>query len=268
MEPAPDQDYYPRLLGLASSTPSPTSGRQFELLVTGTDQIGALAKLSAILAHHEVNLTFCGGYYILAPDTFVWTAFIDLTHSKSSIDRVLRDLRRLDFVSEVKSLETRGESIDRFLFPVIIHGDRRGIIMGLQSLQEEETQLTRMLGPPGAVIMFELGRAYANGSIEDFPDLLKESRPKERLDLAAAWLRMPGWGVLTFNTAKFDRDGSIRVKVTEPPSIVDEGKQESYFLRGLITAIIEFVLKKRVNVASASYDGPSRSLQLTLRAST
>jgi hypothetical protein len=258
--------HYPRIVGLAPQERRGSSDKWFELLVTGRDQIGGLAKLTALLAQYSVNLAPSGGYYLITPDTFVWTTFADFTHSMSPLERVLGDIRRLDFVSRTSAVEVKGAALDQFLFPVVINNNHRGIIMSLSPLLKAEQRLTEMLGSAGAVLMFEEGKAYARDSMEQLRETIPESEPMEFLDTVASWLRTTGWGIITFDTTRFDDEGTVGVLIREPPNSLTEGKPESHFMNGVVVGIIESVYNRSVNATSSRYDEPSQSLRLVLQA--
>jgi predicted amino acid-binding ACT domain protein len=256
--------YYPRIVGLAPHGGNGHSGTWAELLVTGHDEIGGAAKLATLLAKHNVNLAPSGGYYLVSPDRFVWTTFADFRLSTLSLDDVVKDVRRLDFVSKAEAIEIVGVPLDRFLFPVIMHGDRRGIIMGLSPLLKMEERLAAIIGTAGSVVMFEEGKAYATEGLQSVLKNGAGAEPRQLLDTASAWGRVMGWGIFTVGIETLDDDGTITVMVDEPPNGLS-GNHESHFFDGVVVGAIEFVLRKKVYVALSKYDEPTRTLQLVLR---
>jgi predicted amino acid-binding ACT domain protein len=258
--------YVPRVLGVEPQGPGKPHGKWIELLVTGRDEIGGLAKLTALLAERNINLVLSGGYYMLASGIFVWTTFIDLTHSKSSSEDLVRDLERLDFVSRAEAAELDDVEVDRFLFPVVIGGYGRGLLMHLSSLIEMEIRLTDMLGSAGSVLMFEEGKTYAKKGIRDLLKDSTESEPRRLLDACAAWGRAMGWGVFSNDVTKLEVDGTVTVTVGEPPNSLIPN-HESHFFDGVVAGGAEFALKRKVNVTSSKYDEPTRTLRVVLQAS-
>jgi len=235
------------------------------LLVTGRDEIGGLASLTELLARHNVNLAPSGGYYLLTPDTFVWTTFADFSHSKSSKEKVVGGLRGLDFVSKVDAIEMKGPALDQFLFPVMIGENHRGIIMDLSALMKVEQGLTKLLGSAGAALMFEEGKTFGESTLEHNLARIPEMEPAQLLDVVGGWLKATGWGIFKFDTTKFYDEGMVSVTIGEPPNSLNEGTQVSRFLNGVVVAIVEFVFNLKARVMVSRYDGPLRSLHLTLR---
>lgn len=265
MESSSRERTYPRIVGLAPQKSDGSAGRWVELLVTGHDEIGGAGNLATLLAKHNVNLAPSGGYYLLAPGTFVWTTFADFGASDSSLDTVLNDVRRLNFVARAEAVEVDGMALDRFLFPVIIKGDRRGVIMDLHSLLKMEERLTGILGSAGSVAMYEEGKAYATDGLRVILKDSGNSEPDHLLDTASAWARVMGWGVFTFGTATLDDDGTINVMVSEPPNCLTRKNHESHFFDGVVVGAVEFALRRKVYVVLSRYDEPTRTLQLVLR---
>ena len=263
------QRYYPRLIGMGPQVMGKPSDHWYELLVTGRDEIGGLAKLSKILFGNRINVGPAGGYQLLTTDTFVWTTFIEPTSSKS-LSEALAKIRSLDFVTKAEAIEVKGGAegnylLDMFLFPLIIYGERRGIIMDGQALKEEENRLTNLLGSAGEVLMFEQGKAYATGSIKGLPETITGSSPAEFLNYVTDWLRELGWGMVTYDTTRFYEDGTVGVTLRDPPYSAGGGERESSFVRGVLVGIVELVLNRKMTVALHEYDGPSRILRLELR---
>jgi hypothetical protein len=265
MEPSAIQHYYPRIIGLTPQSDRGEEHKWVELLVTGRDEVGGLARLATLLAERGVDLTPSGGYYVLTPGTFVWTTFADLKRSKSSAEDVLRDLKRFDFVAKAEAVEVGSVAVDKFLFPVITSGDRRGLVMDLHSLMEMEKRLTQILGSAGSVLMFEQGKAYAKEGLEYILKDVAENEPRVLLDACAAWGRTMGWGVFSNDTTKLDIDGTVIVTISEPPNSLVPNR-ESHFIDGLVVGGAEFALKRKVNVVLSRYDESTRSLRVVLQA--
>jgi hypothetical protein len=253
------------MVGLAPQSEDGQSHKWVELLVTGRDEIGGLARIATRLAESKVDLAPSGGYYVLAPGKFVWATFADLVHSDMSSKDVLRDLKRFDFVSSIELVEVDGIPVERFLFPVIVMGDRRGLVMDLQSLIEMERRLTQILGSAGSVLMFEQGKAYAKEGLGHYLKDITQSKSEQLFDACSAWGRTMGWGVFSVDTTKLVADGTLFVTVNEPPNSLAPN-HESHFFDGLLAGGAEFVLKRKVVVVQSRYDEPTRSLQVVLRA--
>jgi predicted amino acid-binding ACT domain protein len=257
---------YPRIVGLTPQGKPGLSDKWYELLVVGKDRTGSLAKLTAILAEHDINLAPSGGYYLVTPDTFVWTTFANFTDAKSPPESVLKDLRRLDFVSSAEGVEVKNAALDEFLFPVVISGSYRGIIMSLSPLLKAEQRLTEMLGTSGDVLMFEEGKAYALECLAQLRASITDAEPEGFLKDVAAWLRTTGWGIITFDIARLATDGTVSVQVEDPPNAVIKGERESHFTNGVVAGIIEGVFKRKVRLELSRYEKPS-TLRLGFRAS-
>jgi hypothetical protein len=253
---------YQRVLGIIPHGPKSGDDRWHELLVTGEDGLGALAKLANVLALNGVNLSPCGGYYTVSPGTFVWTTFANFTRSRSTLQRVIKDLKRLEFVRRVEAVSMAGVAVDQFLFPVMITENVRGLIMSLEPLLRVESRLLETFGSAGASLMFEEGRQYAIESLRQLREVLPGSAPKEFLALVVSWLRTTGWGLFEFDALRLEKEGAVTVKVGEPPNAVVSGLPRSNFLNGATAGVIESVFGRAVRLTDSAYDEPRKTLRL------
>lgn len=240
-------------------------GKLFELLVIGADQMGAFSKLSTLLSQHTVNILPSGGYYLLRPGTFIWTTFADFSKSKSPPEYVIRDLRRLSFVTEVKAKKLDGTNFDQFLFPVIYMGKFRSAIFSVEPLLGVERRLKEQFGPPGGVIMFEEGRQYVTETVRQLGEALPGVQSEILLRNVVGWLRTTGWGLFDFDDSKLAGSREIKVTVREPPIVVVPGLLKSDFVNGVTAGVVEAVYKRRMSLDSNSYDPKNRSLTLVFR---
>lgn len=242
-------------------------GRRYELLVTGKDEIGGLSKLTARLANRGVDLSLSGGYYIVAPGTFVWTTFANFDKSRASLETVIKDLRGLGFVTEVEAVEMGKVAFDQFLFPLVIMNGFRGVIMNMGPLLRVEQRLTEQFGSGGAVLMFEEGKQYALESVSQVREALPESSPEELLNAVVAWLRTTGWGIFAFDVSQFEDAGKVKVTIVEPPNAAVRGVDQSHFANGTTAGIIESVFGMRVRLAHSSYEESEKTLMLAFESS-
>jgi predicted amino acid-binding ACT domain protein len=256
--------YFPRMIGMAPDGKF-SEDKLFELLVLGMDRLGALSKLTTLLAQHKVNIIPSGGYSIWKPGTFIWTTFADFSRTKSPVEYVLRDLKRIDFVTEAKAKKLNGTHIDQFLFPVYLLNSFRGVIFSIEPLLGVERRLIEQIGPPGEVILFEEGRNYAIETLGQLVEAFPNTRQEALLENVVAWLRTTGWGLFEFAASRLEEAGELGVVVTEPPIAVIHGLRKSNFLNGVAAGVIEAVYKRRMKLESELYDSAKKSLVLLFR---
>jgi hypothetical protein len=254
---------YPRMVGISPQGPKSGDDRWHELLVAGEDEVGALAKLANVLALNGVNLAPSGGYYSVSPGAFVWTTFANFTRTRSTLEHVIKDLKRLEFVRRVEAVSMTGVAVDQFLFPVMITEKVRGLIMSLEPLLGVERRLLETFGSAGASLMFEMGRQYTIESLRQLREVLPGSAPEEFLALVVSWLRTTGWGIFEFDAPRLEKEGAVIVNIGEPPNAVVSGLPRSNFLNGATAGIIESVFGSVVRLTDSAYDEPGKSLRLT-----
>lgn len=262
-KPAP---LYPRIIALAPDKSHDGPAKWYELLITGTDEVGVLSKVSRVLADHGVNLNPSGGYYSDRPGFFVWTTFADFSGTRSPLESVVRDIKRLEFVDTVNAFEMGDEVFDRFLFPVMVTKGFRGLLFNVEPLLRLEQRFIERFGSPGSAIMFEEGRQYSLELLRQYESILSRDGQRRLLENMVAYLRAAGWGLFEFDFSKIDKTGEIYVQVVDPPSAGMPEMGSSYFTNGLVAGVIEGICKRAVSVKSASYEAPKRTLKLRLKA--
>ena len=179
---------YPRMVGISPQGPKSGDDRWHELLVAGEDEVGALAKLANVLALNGVNLAPSGGYYSVSPGAFVWTTFANFTRTWSTLEHVIKDLKRLEFVRRVEAVSMTGL---RWTIPLPrdVTEKVKGLIMSLEPLLGVERRLLETFGSAGASLMFEMGRQYTIESLRQLREVLPGLAPEEFLALVVSWLR-------------------------------------------------------------------------------
>ncbi len=241
-----------------------TSGKVYEILVTGRTVPGVAAKLSAVMADNYVNLYPSGGYYSHEPGKFVWTTFVDFVASKSAIESVTADIEMLDFVDNVESNKMSDVVFDQYLFPVMAGNDSRVIVFRLQPLLAVERKLMDTFGSGGASIMFEEGKSYALATLREYDAMLPRASPELLLKNVVAGLRTTGWGLYTFDVSRLLIDGTAEVTIREQPIAVDPEFRDSPFTNGMVAGIIERICSEKMGVKSSKYDASKKILTLTL----
>jgi predicted amino acid-binding ACT domain protein len=259
----PKGPLYRRVGGEDPRRPQSRADKWYELLVTGSDGVGALSKLTGVFARHEVNLGPSGEYYTGPSGEFAWTTFANFSNSQSPIERVVKELQKFEFVARVDSVKVQEIAIERFLFPVMITEKFRGLILNLEPLLGVERRLLETFGSAGAALMFEEGRQYAIESLRQLREVQPGSEPHDFLDFVISWLRTTGWGVFEFDTRRFDGSGAVKVRVLEPPNAVVSGLLQSNFTNGATAGIIEVIYGRAMRIVESAYEESKRALRLT-----
>jgi len=255
--------HYQRIVGITPIGSKSLEDRWYEILVTGRDEIGALSKMTAILAQQGVNLAPSGGYYTTVPGTFVWTTFANFNGFRASVDEVTRDLKRLGFVAEVDIVRMEDGASDQFLFPVMISDKSRGIIFSVEPLLRVEQRLIVQLGSAGAALMFDQGRDYAIENFRQLPEALSKSQSTVSMNEAVTWLRTTGWGIFEFDTSQLESAGRVNVRIFEPPNAAVQDSSQSHFANGVAAGVIEAVCGRKAHLASSFYNESEKLLRLT-----
>ena len=149
---------------------------------------------------------------------------------------------------------------DKFLFPVVIQGKNRVLIMRLSPLLNIEKRLTDELGSAGGAIMFREGEGYAAETLRQYRAALGNVRAELLLETVKDGLRATGWGLFEFRAM---RDG-YEATVDEAP-LLEGSTEPSRFLCGIVAGIVESVFSVRVKIVQSTVD--SRTQRVSVRMS-
>jgi hypothetical protein len=264
--PEAPQGYSPRLIGLAVPLGSARSGKVYEFLARGSDEVGTLSKLNGILNAHHLRLMTAGGYSVPEQGKFVWSGFADYSHSEFTAEETLREIKALSFVTHAEATKIDEVLFDRYLFPVTIFGKQRAIIFRAEPFVRVEQRLIAAFGTGGAAIMFDEGRHYALESFAQYLVMLPGASPEVILKNAVAGLRATGWGLFEVDVSRLLLDGVARISVREPPFAGVTAAHESFFTNGIACGALEGIFGAKAAVESSRYDENTRTLHLVLKA--
>lgn len=262
---APNEGYFPRLIGLAAPLDALRSGKVYEFLATGRDEAGSLSKINGVLNSHHLKLTTAGGYSLHEPGEFVWSGFADYSESEFTPEDTLREIKRLGFVTHAEATRIDQVVFDRYLFPVTMLGKQRAIIFRAEPFVRVEQRLMAAFGSGGAAIMFDEGRNYALEAFSQYVAMLPGASPELILKNAVAGLRATGWGLFEVDVSRLLLEGVAKVSVRDPPFSGVPGARESFFINGILCGALEGIFNAKSAVQSSSYDEKTRTLKLVLR---
>src|ERR1017187_2852365 len=147
--------YFPRRITVVA----PLGEAVYHLVIQGTDEVGALAKVTSVIAKHRVNLISGGTYDAQGGQKFLFSVFADLAHADCSSDGLAAELQGLPCVLTVSVTQTEDVIYEQRLFPVMLFDDNRAVIMPGESIAFMERDLNKQLGVQGLQVIFEVGRS-------------------------------------------------------------------------------------------------------------
>ena len=260
-----DYSYVPRLIGVGPPLDTIKSGKVYELIALGRDEVGTLSKLNGILNAHNLRTSTAGGYAIPEPGKFVWSGFADYSESGFNVEETLQEIRRLSFVTHAEASKITDVVFDRFLFPVTILGKQRVIVVRAEPFVGVEQRLIAAFGSGGASILFDEGRNYAIESFAQYEKMLPGATPDVLLRNAIAGLRATGWGLFEVDVSRLVLEGFARVSIRQPPFSTVPGLKESFFLNGLACGALEAIFHAKSRVETYKYDEAASTLHMVLR---
>jgi hypothetical protein len=255
--------YYPRYLGVAT----PRGQQTYEFLITGDEEMGALAKVALLFASHKINLNMVGTYQSDGSDGFVFNMYADFAKADCSPSQLVEELKDIQAVRTVETEDVSESLFDRFLFPVMMAKDMRAVVVIASALVSVETHFSKFLGQQGRHLMFESGKQAGLSILKNTRALAQKSSTEELLANLRERLRTTGWGIFSFDTSAVEK-GTIEVIVLQPIFSEVDGVQESWYTFGLASGLMEGVFGSPLVLASSGYKRDAKELAFRLQEQT
>ncbi len=248
----------PRVLNLAA----PSSEDTYELLLNVKSKIGVLHEITGFLAKSKIDIL---SMHIQAArgKTAVIVAYLEMEESKTNVQKLLRDLRDLDFVIEAEAVKKDGLMFEEFLFPILVDDEVRGFLMTDSAWMSIASRMVLTYGTGGLAILYEAGLACGEEYARHLHAKLGlNASAKAAIENLGAMLRAVGMGVTEMNATT---DGFL-VKVTQPVIPATETKFHDRFLAGLIAGAAGRLMATSYSVENVKFEGDELSFKLSQRA--
>ena len=226
-------------------------GRRFvEFVVEKKNVPGALAKITAEIAKHNINLL--SGLLTAYPEepTSTWSFFADFTDVTLKPEQLAENLRRLDGVLNVRFAESKylGLAIDNLHFPFRVLGEG-SVVFRVDTVGDMFNRLHEVFGPGAAVMLHEMDVRAGERKIESVRRNYKADG-QTALDIVMMERIAKGWGIpeiKEFNREK--AEATIEVKeLFECLPFKDRFEQaRSFFFKGYLEGILKQLFKKEVS---------------------
>jgi hypothetical protein len=230
-----EPDYFPRRITVVA----PLGEAVPYLVIGGSDEIGALAKVTSIKAKHGVNLISGGTYDAEGGQKFIFSIFADLARADCSSDELATELKGLPCVTSVSVTQTEDVVYDQRLFPVILFEENRAVIMPGESIAFMERDLNKQLGVQGLQLIFEVGRSSWLSVAALHRNMLPDADRDTLLSTATDDMRARGWGIVSVQAE--EGETKVKVSVREPIFAGIQGSQSSWWLMGLVSEFLESI---------------------------
>jgi predicted hydrocarbon binding protein len=223
----------------------------YEVSITLKDVIGAVAKVARFVADQGVNIR---SGILFTPPKFehvgVCTSFIDLSNAKCNIEQLVKLLKQIDVVTDVKAVKPKPIPVDQIHFPLIVTKDDRGIILRPEAFADLQHSLEEVFSPSAAhTILYYAGKNCGTQACKRLAEKYNLSG-SELLEAVLKLKQAEGWGI--FQTRKFNpsaRKGEIIVK--EGFEAIRYGGSTSpicYFMKGYLTGTLNTIFNLNVSL--------------------
>jgi predicted hydrocarbon binding protein len=183
--------------------------RSHQICVVLKDVPGALAKAAKVLADANMNSKTGSTFYVAEyPNAGIWSSFVDVSKATRSIERVKKELRKLDVVLDVIFWEPKPAPFESVHFPVL-HGTTRAMIMPIGMFRALWNGFERILAPSGlAAVIYDAGKRMGRHAATR----LKEMFGLEGKDLILAMAQAgqaTGWSLTKVKRVNFKQLSAI-----------------------------------------------------------
>ncbi len=220
------------------------------LLVRAISLPGVLARLSSIIAERGLNILYCSTTVAEEHEEGIILLFIDFTDSETRPQELAEELRRLDFVREVKLITPKYEGfiVDDVSFPLMV-GSERAILMTEAALRGLFIDIRRHIGSGGEAILYFLGTEVGKSLAERYMKMAEEIGVEDlegKAHIAAGLFVSVGYGLV--ESLEIDPETPrIRLRVKGCIECELGGSAEkpySQFLRGMLAGYASVLFKR------------------------
>jgi len=201
---------------------------------------GILATFARTLANAGIRIVALN--FTSENDRRYIAAFIDLSHAKEPLSKVIRTIKSFDFVEEVKvaSPIVEGLIVDQHSYPITMLGGRvQAMILPRRLLSGVFAGLRRDIGPPAWALAYNEGLLLGEELAKSLKKML-EASPREYLKIMAKFYTALGWGRVT--DADFDtrsRRGYVEIEDNfEVEAYGTWGEPVCHYTRGVIAGVV------------------------------
>ena len=247
--------YYPRNLSVSYKP----GYKVFEFLVVWQHELGSLGRILDLFSSKGAKVLLTHSQIDEDTNAVVGTFYCDLTQAKEPVENFRKRIAGLGFVRSTEYVSTEQAMFDKFLFPLVISGRSRVLIMRLNPLLNIEKRLREELGSAGSAIMFREGEGYAAETLDQYRTVLGNIGSETLMENVKDGLRATGWGIFEFKTSN---DG-YEVTVQDAP-LLEGSTEPSRFLCGIIAGIVESIYGMRVKVAESKVEPKSGNVSVSL----
>jgi predicted hydrocarbon binding protein len=241
-------DQQPRHLGIIAYSP----GRKLtEFLVTVKNVPGTIAKVSTLLGSLGVNIL--SGYHTSEANDphLIWHFFADTTGKES--EEVANAIRRMEQVSQVALSDgiTPELITSKMSYPVMILGNVRAVIFGLDSFDNVMRRLHRVFKSGAGVVLFEMGKEAGKTRAKALQKRLHLVDPKLAATVAFDLATSLGWGNAVLEEFDYDEKRAVVVihDLFECSALKGFGHEPTgYYMRGACTGLLSVLMATPMTV--------------------
>lgn len=242
------------MLNLATASGPDT----YELHLTVKSKIGVLHQITGFLAEQNVDIL---SMHIQATrgKTADIVAFLEMGGSKMSVEKLLAEVRELDFVQEADAARKDKVIFEEFLFPIMVTDSVRAFLMTENAWMSIAARLVLTYGTGGLAILHEAGVACGEEYAKQLQAKLGGKASGETsVENLQVMLRAAGMGVVQMSTTV---DGFL-VKVEQPIIQATETKIHDHFLTGVIAGATGHLFATSYSVEKVRFEGDKLSFAL------
>lgn len=224
----------------------------YEVLVTGTDSVEVLHKISGVISDAGVNFVFAHGQVDETGKSFTHAFFCDMASVKVAPEELAKRLRTLPFVADVRLGPMKGMMFEKFMFPVSSIFADRVLNLRAGAFVAMQERLVEIFGTAGETMSYEQGKAYAQSTVEALEQYRQRVGAEWDIDNIQDMFRAEGWGVVTVTQSPDGYD--VRVKSTPVTARGEGGSGPGRFVVGLLVGMLGVHSKGHLAAGPLNHD--------------
>jgi len=214
--------------------------RIFGLLILMRNVPGVLAKVSDVFFRYNINILKV--FATSNPDVADGVFFVDLTESNVSVDKLIKDLKNIKEVLDVREIEpvSDGLVVDYIHFPLILL-DKRCVVLRQGVLEELIKGMRDEWGSAAEAFLYYAGLRIGKSTMRSHryfsEDLIKRIRIFEQ------FFKNSGLGEIDIDIDIDRHEAEVKIKKSIECEIGRGAlKPFSQFFRGIIAGVLSEVL--------------------------
>lgn len=207
------------------------SGRDvYEIYVVVTSRPGVLGEISTILGERSVDIL--EGHVQVSKDEGLGyiVLYVEIADSKTTVNELLGELRRKEYVMEVKAESRKSVFFETMMFPLTSGGHYRIFAIGANEWLNLIGSMKVSFGTAADSILFQEGVVVGHSVVENIRKRFQGMDEGTLVENFRAFFSAAGLGLL----GERREGGTVRITIENPAVVEKDGVVTDDFMIGVV----------------------------------